>query len=371
MRIAFIALWSPRSPRYWSGTPHYSFNAIRREFPDVVLIDTPILDFALFYLGKIARRARIDILREPLVRWLYKLRVRRQLRRIRPDVVISVGASHKLCDVSERFRTIHVADALFASVVGSYASMSRISPRSRRLGEDIQNRFLARVDTLCLSSDWAVSSARAHYELDHCRVRTLLLGANLATDPGYDAAARRDNDRLSLLFIGGDWQRKGGPLLLEIFRQIRSDLPEAVLHIVGCEPAEATGQPGVIVHGFLDKSAPKDADRLEELFRTSAFLVVPSRQEAYGIVFCEACAYGLPPVGTRTGGITSILRDGENGMLLSQESGSEAYAERILSLWDDRAAYLEMCATSRRHFEDRLSWEAWAQGIAAEVARFY
>ena len=40
MRIAFIALWSPTNAKYWSGTPHHSYHAIRAAHPDTVLIDT-------------------------------------------------------------------------------------------------------------------------------------------------------------------------------------------------------------------------------------------------------------------------------------------------------------------------------------------
>lgn len=369
MKIAFVALWSPRNVRYWSGTPYYSFRAMREVFPDIHLVDTPALDGFLFRLGKLTRRARLDILREPLVRGTYNRLVARQLARIRPDVVISVGASHKLCDVPKDFRTIHVADALFASIIESYDAMSRLSPRSRRLGQQIQVDFLATVDALCLSSDWAVASAQSHYDLSDCRVKMLPLGANLTRDPGYDRPAREANRELSLLFVGGDWERKGGPLLLDAFAALRERHPDAVLRIVGCEPPEAVGRPGVTVHGFLDKTDPEDAAILDGLFRNAAFLVVPSRQEAFGIVFCEAGAYGLPSVGTRTGGIKSILVDGETGLLMPPDATPVEYADRIGALWSDRAAYLAMCEAARAHYVSRLSWSAWARGIAAEAER--
>lgn len=369
MKIAFLALWPTGSTTYWSGTPHYSLAALREIGLDVTPVEFPLLDPLLFHAGKLARRARVDLLREPLVRWLYNSLARRRLRRLAPEVVVSVGASHKLCDVAGEFGLIHAADALFATIIESYGNRAGLSERSKRLGDRIQRDFLARVDTLCLSSDWAVQSAQAHYDLSQCTVRMLPLGANLPSDPGYDAPKREANEVLSLLFVGGDWQRKGGPLLLELFARLRAEAPGAVLHIVGCDPAEAAGVAGVQVHGFLDKSDPEQGARLDRLYREAAFLVVPSRQEAYGIVFCEACAYGLPPVGTRTGGIPSILSDGESGLLMAPEAGAGDWAERILGLWRDRAAYLTMCATARRHYDERLNWTAWARAIRDEAER--
>ncbi|MGR3372927.1 glycosyltransferase family 4 protein [Pseudooceanicola nanhaiensis] len=369
MKVVFLALWPSGSARYWSGTPHYSLAALREIGLDVTPLEFPVLDPLLFHAGRITRRLRLDLLREPLVRRLYNALARRRLRRLRPDVVVSVGASHKLCDVEGEFALIHAADALFATIIESYGNMARLSERSKRLGDRIQRDFLARVDTLCLSSDWAVDSARRHYDLSHCNVRMLPLGANLPVDPGYDAPARAANTVLSLLFVGGDWVRKGGPLLLQAFARIRAEVPDAVLHVVGCDPAEAAGVEGVQLHGFLDKAEPAQRARLDQLYRESAVLVVPSRQEAFGIVFCEACAYGLPPVGTRTGGIPSILSDGESGVLIDPDAGAEVWAARILALWRDRDAYLAMCATARRHYEERLNWSAWARAIRDEAAR--
>ncbi|MBY6049546.1 glycosyltransferase family 4 protein [Vannielia litorea] len=369
MKLAYVGLWSPQNVKYWSGTPYFSYRALKNGQHEIELIDTPKLDKFLFYAGKISRKFGLDLLREPLIRKAYGYLVNRKIAVVRPDVIISVGASHKLCDLEADCRIVHIADALFASIVSSYSHLSGMSERSLRLGEAIQKRFLERVDALCLSSDWAVESAQEHYDLAHCRVRMVPLGANFEVDPGYDPAAREAVPDLKLLFVGGDWERKGGPLLLEMFEILRARFPGAELHIVGCEPESAKGIEDVTVHGYLNKSDSKDAAKLEGLFRQAAFLVVPSRQEAFGIAFCEACAYGLPPVGTKTGGIKSIIRDGENGLLLEPEASAEAQAERIAALWSDRDAYLAMCATARRHYENRLSWGAWAAQIEAEAER--
>lgn len=369
MRIAFIALWSPTNIKYWSGTPHYSYNAIRKVIPDIVLLDTPRLDRFLFYAGKVSRRLGLDLLREPLVLSLYKRLINRMLIKYQPDIVISVGASHKLFDIDQNVRIIHVADALFATIIEFYENMSQITARSKALGDDVQRRFLEKVDVLCLSSDWAIDSAKSHYGLQDCDLRVLPLGANLSSDPGFDQEARFANQKLSFLFIGGDWERKGGPLLLEAFQVLKARHPDAELHIIGCTPSIDPKVSDVHVHGFLSKTDAQDAKTLNALFRTSAFLFVPSRQEAFGIVYCEACAYGLPPVATETGGVGTIVMDGENGILLGLQENAAAYCDKITDLWKTREAYKKMCQTARQHYEERLSWSGWANGIASEAKR--
>lgn len=367
VRIAFISLWPPKNAKYWSGTPYYSYRAICDRFSNVYLIDTPIVDFLLFYANKAARRLKIDPLREPVVRRIYKALVARKITAARADILISVGASHKLCDLERDVPIIHATDALFGSIVESYTSLSRLSSRSKRFGEDIQRSFLRKVTVLCLSSDWAVESATAHYELSKCRVKMLPMGANLDDDPGVDLDARSSLKRLSLLFVGGDWERKGGPLLMEIFKRIQTRHPDAELNIVGCRPSLRESLPGVKVHGFLRKSDRGEARLLASLFRRSTFLAVPSRQEAFGLVYCEACAHGLPSIATRTGGVGSIVIDDVNGLLFSLDDPPEKYAERILAAWSDPERYMRMSSAARYHYEKRLSWNAWAQTVAKEV----
>jgi glycosyltransferase involved in cell wall biosynthesis len=193
----------------------------------------------------------------------------------------------------------------------------------------------------------------------------LPMGANLDHDPGFDLSARSSLSQLSLLFIGGDWERKGGPLLIEIFRMLQSRDPGVELNIVGCRPSLEAGLHGVKVHGVLRKSDRDDARLLDSLFRRSAFLAVPSRQEAYGLVYCEACAHGVPPIAAETGGVGSIIVDGVNGLLFSLDDLPKAYVNRILEVWSDRDRYLRMSSCARTHYENRLSWNAWARGISS------
>ncbi|WP_306132222.1 glycosyltransferase family 4 protein [Roseivivax marinus] len=369
MRIAFIALWSPTNAKYWSGTPHHSYHAIREAHPDTVLIDTPILDAVLFHAGKVSRRLGLDLLREPSILGLYRYRVSRLLARAAPDVVVSVGASHKLCDLPETVPVVHAADALFATIVGYYQGMSGLSERSRKRGDAVQRRFLEKVASLCLTSRWAMDSAEHHYPLDHCRKKVVPLGANVHVGdaPTSGAERRKAVAAPSFLFIGGDWVRKGGPLLLDAFARLRRRYPEATLHIVGCRPPLHGPGDGITVHGHLDKSDPADAARLDALFRSASFLFVPSRQEAFGLVYCEACAHGLPSIATATGGVPSILTDGRDSLLFAPEAAAEDFAAGINALWRDEARYLRMCAAARETFLNRLSWSAWANAIREEA----
>jgi glycosyltransferase involved in cell wall biosynthesis len=87
---------------------------------------------------------------------------------------------------------------------------------------------------------------------------------------------------------------------------------------------------------------------------------LPTRAECYGIVFCEASAYGLPVVTTNTGGVSGAVKDGVNGFLLSVDADADEYAIKIMELFSNDEKYYSLVKSSRDLFEKKLNWDAWA-----------
>ena len=100
------------------------------------------------------------------------------------------------------------------------------------------------------------------------------MGANLDEDPG-PGSFRPSLGALTLLFVGYDWNRKGGPLVLDTFAELKRRIGRVTLHVVGVTPENTRGVEGVIHHGVLRKSSPEERERLIELFRTASFFFMP------------------------------------------------------------------------------------------------
>ena len=103
--------------------------------------------------------------------------------------------------------------------------------------------------------------------------------------------------------------------------------------------------------------------QLEKLYAMSDFLLVPTRKDSFGVVFCEANAFGLPANTTQTGGVPEVVRDGENGYVLPLEARGDAYAKLIAELYRDEQRYQQLVQSSRAAYDERLNWDAWGMGV--------
>ena len=90
---------------------------------------------------------------------------------------------------------------------------------------------------------------------------------------------------------------------------------------------------------------------LSQLYLQADVFLLPTRNEAAGIVFCEASAFGLPVVSTRTGGVESYVEDGMTGFLCQHEEGIDGYADRIERLVTNPDEHFRMSVNARDKFE--------------------
>lgn len=365
MRIAYVSVASPLSRRSWSGIPWYSLKALQARFDDVHVVETPRLDRSVERLA-VAEHFNVPVRRNAIVSQLYKRAIGAALEEIRPDVVVGVAAAHKLALIDPRWPLIYASDALFGSVVHYYEKYKVYTPRTIAHGNKLQKQLHARVDRFLLASDWAAEDAVARYDLPPEKVGVAPMGANIDSVPEFTEAPREGP--LRLLFVGYAWERKGGPMVLQIWRELyRLTGGNAQLHIIGANPKEAEGMDDVIVHGLINKTDPEAYKHFVELYQQAHFMVMPSRQEAYGIVYCEAAAFGRPAVAAVTGGVPTIVKDDRTGIILPLDATAHDYAERIFALWSDHPRYDALCRSARQDFEQRLNWTSWSEKVESAI----
>lgn len=98
------------------------------------------------------------------------------------------------------------------------------------------------------------------------------------------------------------------------------------------------------------------------LYSAADVTVVPSYHESFGLVAVESLACGTPVVATRAGGLTSVVRQDENGFLVPRCPGF--FAERLDTLLGDPDLYAKMSAAARPSVL-QFSWASIADQVHA------
>jgi glycosyltransferase involved in cell wall biosynthesis len=299
-----------------------------------------------------------------------------QARRMIPgdvDAVIAVTTMVAASLDGLRVPVISWDDATPASMTDYYPDFVRLSSRSARDADTMGHRATRNVALALYASDWAACSARSVYGLPTERCAVVPFGANLEQLPTASevnaAIAERPRTSCRLLWVGVDWERKRGDLVVEAAKRIEAQGIPVELTVVGCRPPADRELPAwVSVEGFVSKRTAVGTARLAELFARSHFLVMPSLAEAYGLVYCEAAAYGVPAVATRTGGVPTIIVDGETGVLEDPSAQADAYAGRIIALMRDRPRYESMARAASARSAARLNWDVAGRDALSRIA---
>ena len=173
-----------------------------------------------------------------------------------------------------------------------------------------------------------------------------------------------------ILFVGRLEERKGFRHLLRAFRQVKTQVPNAQLVVVGAfQREEITPYVQYIrhyrVHGVRFVGYVP-TEELPRWYRTATIFCAPSVGfESFGIVLLEAMAAGVPVVASDISGYRCVVQHGVQGELVPP-GDEEALAETLVRLLHDPAT-CERYGAAGRETSRRYDWRV----VAEEVESFY
>lgn len=152
------------------------------------------------------------------------------------------------------------------------------------------------------------------------RIRVLHVGVDLDRWPHIARSSRSSGQPVKILFVGGEFWRKGGDITMHVFRDYFSEQCE--LHLVTNQVEE--------VHKALGQGAPSklgervhvhdhvaaESAELRQLYQEADVFVLPTRADIAPFVILEAMASSLPVISTRIGGIPELMEEGVTGYLI-------------------------------------------------------
>ncbi|MCA9427679.1 MAG: glycosyltransferase family 4 protein, partial [Candidatus Omnitrophica bacterium] len=358
MKIGFLSKHDPTNPRAWSGTPHYMLKALEDcggEIQVLAPIDVPWLEQAgraVNFASRTLLKKRIRAQEFLSLPKLYGGIGDRMISETDPDVLYCPAASSIIPFLKTDKPIVYTSDATFSLMRDYYDRFSDLWASSSEKANRFERLALERSDLIVYPTEWAAKSAVEDYGISRKKIRVVPYGANLTEEPD-GVTDRFESDVCRLLFLGVDWERKGGEIAFEALEFLTQKGLPVELVVCGCIPPENFNHPNLRVIPFLNKREREDRLRLIELLETSSFLLLPTRKECYGIVFCEASAYGLPSITTDTGGVSGVVTNGVNGYTLPPEDRGEAYGKLIYQLLENRENYLELRTKTRLEYDTR------------------
>ncbi|WP_420187409.1 glycosyltransferase [Bacteroides pyogenes] len=350
MNICFLSSLNPFDIKYWSGTLYHIVSFLAKQnFVEWVgnnMIHSSYIlhSNAVFYPEFYAQ--------------VYGRVISKRINKYNYDVVIVrdyfFGAYLKVS-----VPIVYIGDTTFRLFK---ENLRLSSAKFEEIADGIEKKMIENADSIIFSSDWAKESAINDYFCAEDKIRIVEFGANIPHPERYQAEI--DTSVCNLVFIGRNWEKKGGNKALGAYRKLKSEGFPCTLTIIGSTPPEISKvDKDLTIIPFLDKAKPEDLGRLCDILYHSHFLVLPTEFDAFGIVFCEASAYGVPSIAADVGGVSQPIREGKNGFLLPPNATAEDYAEKIKSVFSDKEKYIELRKSSRQEYETRLNWAVWGEKV--------
>lgn len=364
MKIAFVANAKATDVHSWSGTIYHMAKHFEKLADKFYYVDD-LQDYRGYLLKSKTFYQRLKGNKFHRIRDLSYARMLAQnatkkLKNLDYDIILSPAPLDiSMLEVNKPIFFWH--DAAFSSMIYYHPSHFEIENQNILDGIHIDKLALEKSALAFYSTNWAAQSSIVYNRINPDKVKVVPYGANLeeysSLEMIKDKIENLRQDTFQFLFMGVDWWQKGGDLAVNIVKRLNESGVKSELHVVGCTPPdEVRSIPNVKTYGFISKSSDEGRKKLETIFKNTHFMLLPTRTEAFGISFAEANAYGVPAIGTRTGGVPEVIHEGKNGYLYEMLKEDELI-HQIKLLYGNKAAYKELALSSYNEFLTRLNWE--------------
>ncbi|MEZ5615218.1 MAG: glycosyltransferase [Rhodocyclaceae bacterium] len=199
------------------------------------------------------------------------------------------------------------------------------------------------------------------------RIAVIPMGADLRGLFVPDGSPR---SRAEILFVGRLVPGKGVDVLLNALPAILARQPDAMLTVAGGGP-EGENLAGMARRLGVDQRVsfigPVPHASLADHYRRAALLVLPSREEGFGLVLAEALGCGCPVVASDLPAIRDLLNDGEGGRLF-RTGDAEGLATAVVELLENDALRNALAEKGRQRILACCDWHAVANRYASLLA---
>lgn len=192
------------------------------------------------------------------------------------------------------------------------------------------------------------------YGINPAKIKCVYAGSNIKI--GVKNLCDKKYYSKIILFVGVNWERKGGAVLLKAFQKVRKIHSDAKLYIVGCDKNlilknnDQSDIENCIITGRIS------VEEVDKYFEQASLFCLPTCIEPFGIVFIEAMMHKLPIVASNIGAIPDMVTQGVNGFLHGIDN-VDGIASSISALLDDPIQCKRMGAEGFNRAINNYTWE--------------
>ncbi|MBL9148477.1 MAG: glycosyltransferase family 4 protein [Phycisphaerae bacterium] len=285
------------------------------------------------------------------------------------DAIVGMCISVPLAYLATERPIIYASDATARIVLRTYPRYRRRPSQYHAECEECETRALRRASFVALAAEAATRSAVEDYGVEPERVSLVPLGCHVVPEPGERIDVEPPTRaRTRLLLVASDAERKRVSLAVRAVELLRARGIGAELWHVGAPHSSLSSR---AVRSFGPLRLDREADRAvhRDALRATHISVLPSVGEAFGIAPAESAHFGRPAIVSDAGGLPTVVRDGETGIVLPTSAGPAEWARAVESLVADPARYVRLATEARRRAQLEFTWDRWAERMLDLVHR--
>lgn len=362
-KLLFVCQWGKDRRKSWSGTHYGIFNALQ-EYVNLENVDIGMYNGTVYSLVEKAQKAICKILHlkkdfDCAALHHYQKVLRRKYFYNSKGKWTAIQFAE--CPQQNNILSYYYQD-LSASIIKllyekdndmfGYSGFSRVSPKSIYKRTQMQEGAYKSAAGIFCMGKWfqkylienGIPANKVHF-----------VGAGINIDANkIDYSLKTGN---KILFVGRDFRRKNGPLVLEAFENAKKIRGDIELYIAGANKQKDIDG----VHWLGDVPSSK----LAHYFNLCDVFCMPSKFEAYGIVFIEALTFGLPCIGRNAYEMPNLIEDNVTGKILMKEDSKELAEDMLLLL--ENSEIVNTVRARREEFIQQYSWQAVAERMLAII----
>ena len=363
IKVGYLTQSNPQNKKAWSGSVYQFYKNLSDNY-DIVWIPVRRSFWGLRYMKVVKIMAKISGKNiTPHFTFPARCMARKVDKKLLDSVDLIFAPAGSLClaYLKTDKPIVYLSDSAFSLMVDYY--YFNLSDFNIKEGNKIEQLAAQNSSHIIVSSDWAKEAFLEYYNISEEKISVIEFGANIDDIKRTENINCKTNGILNVLFLGVEWERKGGIIAVECVRKLNEFGIKAHLYVVGPNiPEEYLKYDFIKPIGFLDKSKDSDYQMLMGVISKSDILLLPTRAECAGIAFSEASAYGLPIFTYDTGGIANYVVNGQNGYRLDLSADSDSFANKIKECIE-KNELPSLRKGCEEIYNSNLNWNVWTQKV--------